>query len=178
MRKLLLVLAIMVPCLSFAQSVMGIELGSSYETTKSLLERRFGKSYVFEEQGGLVIYNCKMGDIEFNIGKFFFQYDGDKSYFNEANFTMYSSKDDVQNMKGTRDYLYSLLKDKYKDEYLEEFINDQGFKCYRFGSNPKDKDHVLGGIYLTRDKGEDGIERLYLYLVYLPIYFIDKASDF
>ena len=163
---------------SYGQSVMGIDFGSSFETTKELLEKRFGKYQVQEKEGSLYIYNFKMGDFTFKTGDFHFQYSGDKSYLSEASFQYYSDKNDVEYMKGQRDYLYSLLKDKYADEYLEEFTNKQGFKCYKFGLNPVDQEKVLGMITLSRMKGNDGVERLYLFLDYLPIYFIDKASDF
>lgn len=79
-------------------------------------------------------------------------------------------------MKSNRDYLYSIIKNKYT--YLEEYVNDQGFKCYKFGINPLDDSRVLGLITLERAESKGGDIRLYLTLHYLPIYYIDKSSDF
>lgn len=161
-----------------AQSVLGIKFGSSYSDVKEQLENRFGLYKTYDDGGSLCMYNIYMGDIEFNSAKFYFQYSGNKSWFNAAEFQKHYPASEVSAAKNTRDYLFTLIKDKYEDEYLEEFTNEQGFKCYKFGSNPYDESNVLGIIQLKRGKGKDGISRLYLFLNYLPISYVSKSSDF
>ncbi len=129
--------------ISNAQSVLGIPFKSSYEKTFDALEKRFGKYKVIEDKGSLRIYNFPMGDFHFQSGKFMFQYKGDESYLNAATFSNWYDKDQQEIAKSDREYLYSLLKDKYEDEYLEEFSNDFGFLCYKFGLNPVDSSKVL-----------------------------------
>lgn len=178
-KKILLnLLFAIIPLFSYGQSVMGIPFGSSYEETRATLEKRFGKYSVHEDNGDLRIIDFSMGDFKFNFGTFMFQFAGDKTYLNAASFSTLYDKSSADIAKNNRDYLYSLLKDKYADEYLEEFTNEQGFKCYKFGLNPKDPDKVLGLITLERGKGKEGKERLYLNLDYLPIHYLDKSSDF
>lgn len=178
MKRALLLSLLLFPSILSAQSVLGIKFGSSYETVKAQLEKRFGRYKVSEDEGCLNMYGLRIGEIYFTFGTFNFQYDGDKSYFNSANFSLPADKNEVEDMKYMRDYLYSQLKEKYKDEYLEEFTNEEGFKCYKFGINPLDSSKVLGIISLQRMKSNDGETRLYLNLDYLPIYYIDKSADF
>lgn len=164
--------------INYAQSVLGIPFKSSYEKTLSTLQKRFGKFKVIEDKGTLQIYEFLMGDFKFQTGDFKFQYNGDSSYLNAATFSNWYDLNQLDTAKKDRDFLYSLLKDKYEDEYLEEFTNDQGFKSYKFGLNPVDSSKVLGIITLEKSKGNDGKERYYIFLEYLPIHFLDKASDF
>ena len=178
MKKFVLFALLFFSAMANAQSVMGIKFGSSIETVKQQLEQRLGKYSVYEDNGTLRISDFTMGDFYFHFGIFRFQYDGNKSFMSEADFAIFSEINDIENMESKRDYLYSLLKNKYEDEYLEEFINEQGFKCYKFGVNPLDDSRVLGKISLFQAESRKGKEQLYLRLHYGPIYYIDKSSDF
>lgn len=178
-KYLLTIILLSLGCLlTMGQSVMGIPLGSSYEDTFSALEKRFGYINVHKKNGNLQLYDFYMGDLMFKFGTFFFQYNGNRSYFNAASFSIPYEKKDLDAAKAVREILYNLLKDKYENEYLEEFKNEQGFKCYKFGLNPIDNTKVLGIISIDRANGNDGIERYYLNLDYLPIHYLDKTSDF
>lgn len=163
---------------SSAQSVLGIPFGSSYDETKSALQNRFGKYAVHEEGGLLKLMDFEMGGFLFNFGDFEFQYGNNKTYLNAADFQRYYPVSEKDQAIKERDYLYSLLMEKYEDEYLEEFKNEQGFKCYKFGLNPFDSTKVLGVITLERGLSREGKEKLYLHLTYFPIYYLDKSSDF
>lgn len=178
MKKLVFICLLLISVMANAQSVMGIKFGSSIETVKRQLEQRLGEYSVIEEQGMLQIWDFNMGNFHFDWGDFYFQYNGDNSYFNEVIFQCYSNVNDVNEMKARRDYLYSLIKEKYEDDYLKEFTNKQGFKCYDFGTNPLDNSKILGQIVLRRGESKSGEEKLYLMLYYGPIYYIDKSSDF
>ena len=161
-----------------AQSVLGIKFGSSYDDVLGYLSQRFGKYNVHKNETGLTVYNCKLGDVSFHLGEFGFQYDNNNSYFNSATFQIHYELSESNAAKDTRDYIFSLLKEKYEDEYIEEYTNDEGYKCYKFGVNPFDEDMALGLITLERAKGKDGKSRLYVLLEYLPIYYLPKSSDF
>ncbi|MBO4786197.1 MAG: hypothetical protein J5510_03935, partial [Prevotella sp.] len=126
----------------------------------------------------LEIYDFYIGGFRFDSGDFNFQRAGGASYFYYADFQRHFETNNVEGAERSRDYLYSLLKDKYESDGLYEIENDQGFMCYLFGKNPRDASSRLGCIYLSRDKGKDGKTRLYLSLSYGPIYYVDKASDF
>lgn len=178
MKKFVLIVLLFFSAMANAQSVMGIKFGSSYEEVKQQLEQRLGKYSVVEKQGMLHIWDFNMGSFHFDFGDFYFQYNGDNSYFNEAVFQCYSNGNDVDAMKARRDYLYSFIKEKYRYERLGEYINEQGFKCYKFGINPFDETKARGLITLERAKSNSGEDNLYLMLYYLPIYYIDKSSDF
>lgn len=177
-RLILICFAITVLTSAFGQSVLGIPFGASYKDTLDALRQRFEWFSVREDQGNLKIYDFKMGGFEFKVGELGFQYNGSKSYLNSAHFETWFDSNETARAKNNRDYLYLLISQKYEDEYLEELINDNGFKCYKFGINPKDSNKVLGGIYLDRGEGKDGIKRLYLKLEYFPIEFVPFSSDF
>lgn len=161
-----------------AQSVLGIDFGSSYNDVKSALINRFGLINVLEDGGKIEIYNLSMGDMDFDYAEFNFQRNGSASYFNGAHFESHYSLSDVSGVEIMRDNLYDTLADKYKKQYLGKYTNDQGFVCYKFGLNPRDSTTVLGTIQLEKSYGKDGKMRLYLSLDYGPIYYLDKASDF
>lgn len=179
MKKLLLTLALAL-CfiMGQAQSVLGIKFGSSYDEVKEQLENRFGYYSTHPSGGNIVMSNISMGGVEFNLAEFGFQYKGNYSWFNSATFQKYFAVSETKDAKEVRDYLYSLIREKYEDEYLETFTNEEGFKCYKFGLNPYDDSKVLGIISLTKSKGKDGKQRLYLLLEYLPIWYLSKSSDF
>jgi len=75
------------------------------------------------------------------------------------------------------DALYSLLKQKYGDK-CGTFNTGSFLRFYWFGENPKTSGEWLGSVVLTKGDANDGVPRLYLWLKYGPIYYIDKASDF
>lgn len=160
-----------------AQSVLGIPFGSSYDETFSRLVNRYGYSTVHNDSGTIELDNFLMGGFEFHIGTLSFQFDQNRSYLNAASFQRWYELSDVARAKSDRDFLYSLLKDKY-DGDAKEFTNEDGFKCYKFGTDPKDPSKWFGVIYLCKGKGKDSKERYYLFLDYGPIYYLDKGSDF
>ena len=158
------------------QSVLGIPFGYSREFVKEKLEARYGKYNVYDNSEGLKVYDISIGNFTFNVGVFEFQYWNGRTYFNYASFEQYYSN--VASAKNMRDYLYSVIKDKYSSDYIDEYVNKQGFKCYKFGTDPRDATKILGSISIERGYGKDGIERIYLNLIYGPIHNIDRSSDF
>lgn len=48
--------------------------------------------------------------------------------------------------------------------------------CYKFGLNPNDSTRVIGMIDLSRDKGKDEVERLYLVVRYFP--FVEELAEY
>jgi hypothetical protein len=180
MKKIILFLIVFAGAMNLcAQSVMGIDFGSSYETVKSKLQERVGEFHFIESSGKLeCLSGIALGGFDFDYADFEFQYGNGSSYFNYAYFEKRYTLDAVRIAIKDRDFLFSLLKDKYVSEFVDNYTNEDGYKCYRFGLNPKDKESVLGQIILEKAEGKDGKKRLYLCLRYGPIYYIDKASDF
>ena len=178
MRKAILLMSVLVtfPLVGLAQSVLGIEFGSSYQQTKKALEDRYGEHNVSEKESALYVFDLQMGNYYFNVARFEFQRDANGTYFNYAHFERRFSVNDIETAKTERDYLFGLIKEKYKDENAS-YINDQGFKCYWFGHNPKSIAPV-GVVYLEKEKSRGGQTYLFLTLEYGPIYYIPKSSDF
>lgn len=178
MRKAILLMCVLVafPLVGLAQSVLGIELGSSYRQVKKALEDRYGEDNVSEMESALYVFDLQMGNYYFSLARFEFQRDANGTYFNHARFERKFSVNDVETAKTERDYLFGLIEEKYKDE-KGSYINDQGFKCYWFGHNPKSTG-ALGSVCLEKGKSRGGQTYLFLMLDYGPIYYIPKSSDF
>ncbi len=175
-RYLVICILSLLPVISYSQSVLGIKFGSSYNVVKTALEERYGRYSVHETNGTLKVYDITMGDFHFDSGTFEFQRNEGGSYFYFVEFDARYSLSNKSVAISNRDYLFSIISDKY--DYVESYVNDDGFKCYKFGINPLDEDRALGLITLIKGMGRDGISRYYLDLMYGPIYYVDRSADF
>ena len=174
-KVIVLMIAVAMAFNSKAQSILGIPFGSSYGITKEFLEERFGKLSVFEEGGKLSVMSPVIGGHEFKFAEFYFQKDGPFTWLSEVLIQTSFETNDTKSAKYIRDDLADIMREKYE---VGEYIGNNGFKGYWFGTNPKDEEKPLGYIFITRTKGRDGKQRLYLILHYGPIYYADRSSDF
>ena len=171
----LLVIAIITTLSSYSQSILGIDVGESYSSAYKMLRERFGYK-VSENSGNLELSKIEMGNFYFDFGTLYFQWSDNAAKFYRATFQTYSPVTEVESMKQQREVLKDKLESKYS---VEEFINDQGFKCYEFLGEETNGVTMHGSIELHRGKGRDNVERLYLMLYYFPIAeFIKENSDF
>lgn len=174
-RDILILFALCLSLYSGAQSILGIPFGSSYQTTKECLENRFGGYKVVEDGGKIEVMEPVIGGHEFKTATFYFQRQGSATWLNEVLIQTWFDITETQSAKYMRDKIAEVLSEKYD---VKDYINDQGFKVYVFGVNPKNTDDALGSLYIIKSKGNDGKTRLYLVLYYGPIYYINRSSDF
>lgn len=158
-----------------AQSIAGIDIWSSKQKVEQILENR-GYT-VYDEGAYLEVYDFVIGGNEFDFARFNFQFVGVNSYFTDATFSSRYSLQNLERAENKRDYLASLLKKKYGDDYYEEFYSE-GIKCYKIGINRKNKDQVKIIIGLAKGVSKGGDEGYYLDLVYSPEYFVDQLNEF
>lgn len=158
--------------------VCGIEFGRSYDYVKNRLLERYGNDLVDEYKGSIFVDGGNVGNYYFDILMFNFQTDGNNTYFYYSRFIKYFSVDDLSSACSVKDMLWDDVKNKYENICVEEFTNKSGFKCYRFGINPLDKNNALGLVTLDKEKDTYDNDRICLELSYGPIYYIDKSSDF
>lgn len=177
MKRFLLLTVMMtaVAVSAFAQSVLGIKVGESYSNAKDVLRERYGYK-LSEDNGNLTLSNFEMGDFSFNYGTLYFQWvDGDARFY-RAEFQKWEPVSEAKTMKYYRVSLKSKLKHKYQ---IFEYKNSLGYICYEFLGEEENGVTMHGDITLTRAKGNDNVERLYLILSYYPIAdFIQEDSDF
>ena len=175
-RILLLIAMITVAAVStFAQSVLGIKVGESFSNAKNALRERYGYQ-LSEDSGNLILSNFEMGDFSFKYGTLYFQWIDGVARFYKADFQQWEPVSEAESMKRSRELLMNKLKAKYG---IFEYKNSQGYKCYEFIGEEKDGIVMHGTITLMRTKGNDNVERLYLFLSYNPIAdFIQEDSDF
>lgn len=168
MKKLMaLLVALFFASIIYGQDgVFGIKFGTTKDDVKVTLEDRVGKYKVADNGDYVSIYQQKFAGIEFNVLDFDFSWVDGVAYFNSASFQKWFSSSDVDNAKECREIIFEKIKKKY--EYYEKEENDYGFLRYKFGLNPNDSTRLTGMIDLTRDKGKDEVERLYLIVTYFP----------
>lgn len=171
----LLMFAIITALSAYSQSILGIDVGESYSSAYKMLRDRFGYK-VSEDGGNIELSKFEMGDFYFDYGQLFFQWSDNAAKFYKATFQKWLPVTEVESMKQQREALKDKLESKYS---VEEFINDQGFKCYELLGEETNGVTMHGSIELIRGKGRDNIKRLYLKLYYFPkAEFIKENSDF
>lgn len=176
MRNIVISIMLMItPMLTYAQSILGVKVGESYTDAQRILQARYGDK-LSENNGNLTLYDFEMGDFFFKYGTLYFQWGNDTARFYKAMFQTWTTVNSTEELMQSGEILKSKLESKYE---IFEYKNEQGFKCYEFLGSETNGVTMHGSIELERSKGNDGIERLYLFLYYFPIAgFINENSDF
>lgn len=147
-------------------SVFGVEFGSSYHRTWQILSEWFEAENMHEVERSIFVDDVSLGNLKFDYAVFFFQYGNNRSYLHKvvffAGFEEESDKASI--FEGQ---LIQMHKEIYRD--LTLCGNKDGERRYKFGTNPKDENEPLGVI--TR-RGNS------ILLIYGPIYYLPKSSDF
>lgn len=117
--------------------VCGVRFGSSYETAKEILKRRYGEPDYIETNENTIVYHYKSyGGMNFTYISFDFQRDGAFSYMNQC--VMGYDCKTAEEAKNKRDAIWDKARSKYTA--WSEDIDDNGFKYYKSGCSP------LGGF--------------------------------
>lgn len=117
--------------------VCGVRFGSSYETAKEILKRKYGEPDYFETNENTIVYHYKSyGGMNFTFISFDFQRDGTFSYMNQC--VMGYECKTAEEAKEKRDAIWDKAKKKYP--FCHWDIDDNGFKYYESGCSP------LGGF--------------------------------
>lgn len=117
--------------------VCGVRFGSSYETAKEILKRKYGEPDYIETNENTIVYHYKSyGGMNFTYISFDFQRDGAFSYMNQC--VMGYDCKTAEEAKNKRDAIWDKARSKYTA--WSEDIDDNGFKYYKSGCSP------LGGF--------------------------------
>lgn len=175
-RIFCLILTLIGTLCAYAQTtILGIPVGETYSNAERMLSQRYGYK-LREENGNLILYNFEMGGVEFQSGELKFQWKNGVGRLCGATFQDWSSPKNVNTLKAKRDLLRQLMSNKYD---IEDDTNDQGFKKFFFFGQPENGVWIIGSVDIIRGKGNDGVQRCYLYLFYFPkADFIEENSDF
>lgn len=150
MKRFMLVVILFV-CTTFAysqKSICGVDFGSSYESAKSILERKFGEaaSYGHNE----IWYRDKTyAGLVFDDIYFGFQADINRTYFNKCFFVR--EEKNVQSCKHFLRLLLSKLKVKYDTEMHEE-LDENGFLFAWGGHSPISEEDIGFRVFVVKDK--------------------------
>lgn len=145
MKKLLFLLLLALPFASHAQTVLGIQFGSTTLTqAETLLKKRFGNSSIsVESNDTIVIYGGSIAGFDFRFGWMLFQFIDGTRYANGARFV--SEDYDLNTAIKFRDMLVKTIKSKYE---CDESVDKDGIKCYRFGTSPFNADNYIGSVQI------------------------------
>lgn len=113
------------------REICGIPFGSSYETTKEVLENKYGTSSILSDRNRIIYNNKSYAGIFFDEILFLFQSDGYKSYLNGCIFILESTS--LIQAKEKLALLHRTLSRKYE---INEIIDDNGNPCYFGGHSP------------------------------------------
>lgn len=157
--------------------VVGVEFGWSRSKCKSVLDKRFNNgedSYQLNKKE-LVYYDIGFADETFNYVIFTFQNDGTYTYLSSILFNSRFDLDQAKYAKSQRDRLFNIFSSKYN--YRWQGIDDDGFKYYVLGENPKNEKDGL--IVISTGKGEtnEGQIKLWTTVTYGPISFINVKDE-
>lgn len=167
----------------YNRSVCGIPYGTSRDVAKKMLEKRFGYAAVTEENGDLSVFEGSAGGINYKFMDFFFTWENGVSKLDGAYFSRPYELSEQQKAIEMRDFIRNVYSGKY---YIDDYKNDDGFRCYTFWENKDDFDTAndiaagcidgaIGSIGVHKGKGKDGKQRLYLYVRYYSVY--DDKDD-
>jgi hypothetical protein len=183
MKKLLLIIlllniAISTKCYSQEMpTVAGVELGSSYEQCKKVLDNRFnaGKDSYQLDSNTLYYTNINFANEPFDYVNFNFQSDGKRSYLYEIEFFQKFDLSNEEMAKYERDKLAKVYEEKYELRWTNK--NKNGFEYYVLGHNPNNKDD--GVIVIGTDKGKTGagVMKLWTSVIYGPVNFINASDE-
>ena len=153
--------------------VLGLRFGSTKEEAMEYFRSRFGYGVAVEDGYKISMNDIRYAGIEFRFLEFRFIWVNNKTYFNSASFGNPIELCDVEAAKTAREIIIEELKKKYT--YIEEYVNSDGFKCYKFGENPNNPNNVTGSLVIFKGKGKEGKDRLYLNVNYFP--FIEESTN-
>ena len=149
-------------------SVCGIRMGTPKSQAKAILETRFGKDYVYEEDGDLTVLGGNIGGIYYKTMEFHFTWIDDSLKFNGAHFGISYEMNEQNDAIKKRDFIKSVYEKKYD---ILEVDNDDGFKSYYFVED----DNACGAIWLCNAECNDGKTRLHLMVMYFGPY--DESDE-
>lgn len=150
MKRFILVAVVFV-CTIFAysqKSICGVDFGSSYESAKSILERKFGKAVLYN-YNEIYYRNKTYAGLDFDDIFFGFQSDCNRTYFNECFFVR--EEENIRNCKHFLRLLLSKLKVKYDTE-MHEKLDENGFLCAWGGHSPISEEDIGFRVFVVKDK--------------------------
>lgn len=171
MRKALntfipVLLLIIIGCRQPKPSVLGVEFGSSFNKTWRILSEWFEPEQMAEIDSSIYIDDVTLGHFKFDNVIFSFQYDKQRSYLHKVVFFA-DFGDDAEKASIFEGQLTQVHKREYKG--LTQYQNELGERRYKFGVNPRDENEPLGVI---------GRKDNSIFVIYGPIYYLPKSSDF
>lgn len=155
-----------------AKTFLGVEELMSKSEAKKILYSAYNPLNVNEEGSDLIVVDPTFAGFTFSLATLYFTPIDGIPRFNGITLQRWFQPTQINEAKGFRDAIMGSIKKKYQEEIYAEFENDEGFKGCEFGTF---KDGSLGIVEICRDKGKDGKERLYVFLVYFS--FDRKAVE-
>ena len=167
-RKLLFFLLLICSLTISAQSsICGVPFGQSYDFAKTLLQNKFGKAEI-EENNELWYFERSYAEFSFGFIVFKFQSDiTGNTYFNEC--FMGRKFKDVSLAKTFRNKIIAKLMKKYDD--VEVYTDKNKFLGAHGGTSPVDEDKYGFDVFVVNDKET---KEYIVYLSYGPYNYANE----
>lgn len=160
---------ILFACALFAysqKSICGVDFGSSYESAKFILESKFGKAEI-DENNEICYFNREYAGFNFYAIYFHFQSDGYNSYLNKCFLT--NKFKDVDLAKHFEKMILVELSQKYNN--IESHIDNNGYLCAQGGTSPVSNDDYGFQVFITKD---DKTKEYMVYLSYGSYNYVNE----
>jgi len=157
--------------------VVGVQFGWSLSKCKSILDKRFnnGEDSYQLNKNVLTYYDIDFANETFNYVIFSFQNDGTHTYLSSILFNSRFNLDQAKYAKGQRDRLFEVFSKKYN--YRWQGTDDNGYKYYVLGEDPKNKENGFIVISTGKGKTNKGETKLWTTVTYGPIPFINLNDE-
>lgn len=179
MKKLFLILFILVPlvCHAALPTILGIQFGSSYEYTKTILDNRLnsGNSSYQASKGELNYYDVTIGGIFYKVANFEFTNVNGVYKLTYAFLYSHYNLNELTTAKNDRDYIKSIYSQKYN---LTTSKNQSGFNYYH-ATFVDDEEFLYMKIHLYKGKNRGGETKYFsgVSYSYESSYIIEKTLD-
>lgn len=158
-------------------SVAGVTFGNSYDTCKSILDKRFngGKDSYQDSPNKLTYYDVSFAGEEFDYVNFEFQAEGNATYLYYISFFRSFDLNSAEYAKRQRDRLYTVFSEKY--DFRWSGTDEDGFKYYIFGHSPNKREDGFIKIKTLKGKTNGGEMKYWTYLSYGPVNFVNPSDE-
>ncbi|MCD7721761.1 MAG: hypothetical protein LUI09_05980 [Prevotellaceae bacterium] len=158
-------------------AIAGVSFGSSYQSCKDFLDRRFngGKSSYQSDANRLTYYEVEFGGQYYSYVEFEFQTDGYSTFLSYIEFDIRYEVSEVEAAKKKRDALYAIYSNKY--DFRWDGTTDDGFKYYILGHDPLSYENGFVGIGITKAKTKAGDMKIWVNVSYGPVNFINPIDE-
>lgn len=167
MKTILILCLLLFPNTVLSQTILGVKLGSTYDSVKKTLVQKYGRVRVIDDRDEdydkfISIRNVTFGGVKFDKVGFYFLYANSRSYCRFIRFQQHYGSNMIDCAYTDADKLYDFV-DRVYGETAHIPPEDVSYTVYyrvSFGTNPYNTEYSLGTIRII-DYGSTEYKKIY-----------------